>query len=203
MSEGPNLALALENRVERTPDRIFLSTPGSAPVSFREFNSRVNRLAHGLQKGSGVRSGECVALMSRNCDEYIVVSYALKKIGAIEAAINTDFRGPGLAHVLNLTNARVLVIEAELLEFVLASSRDLPDLRIVYVRGKGTDQALAASSPWCVASLEDVYSDNESDLSADLRNDISAILFHVRDHRTVKGVRALPALCASECGEPH
>jgi crotonobetaine/carnitine-CoA ligase len=153
-----NLATALEDRARRTPDRVFLATPGQAPVTFGEFNARANRLAHGLRAAVSVERGECVAIMSRNCNEFVECSYALKKLGAIEVAINTDFRGPGLAHMLNLTEARVLIVGADLVGAVEAIADDLPHLQDIRVIGE-------------------IDAGDDTNPPADWHHDIAAVLF--------------------------
>jgi crotonobetaine/carnitine-CoA ligase len=155
-----NLAGALEDRARRTPERVFLATPGQAPVTFGEFNARANRLAHGLRQGAAVASGECVAIMSRNGNAFLEASYALKKLGAIEVAINTDFRGPGLAHMLNLTAARVLLVGSDLRPAVDALADELPHLQEIFTVG---DPVL--------------YADEDTDPPAEAHNDIAAVLF--------------------------
>jgi crotonobetaine/carnitine-CoA ligase len=155
-----NLAGALEDRARRTPDRVFLATPGQAPVTFGEFNARANRLAHGLRDAVAIRSGECVAIMSGNGNAFIEASYALKKLGAIEVAINTDFRGPGLAHMLNLTAARVLIVGADLRAAVEAIADDLLHLQ----------EVLQIGDP-------QLYAADDRNPPADAHHEIASVLF--------------------------
>lgn len=164
-----NLATALEDRARRTPDRCFLATPGRPEVTFGEFNARANRLAHGLS--TWVSRGDCVAIMSHNCNAFVEASYALKKLGAIEVAVNTDFRGPGLAHMLNLTEARVLIVADDLLPAVEAIADDLPHLRDVFVIGDTT------SSKWNARALEDAHADDDTNPPATNHHDVASVLF--------------------------
>jgi acyl-CoA synthetase (AMP-forming)/AMP-acid ligase II len=122
MIAASDMAGALEKRARLTPERAFLVTPGHGTTTFGAFNRAVNRLAHGLQERLDLHIGEPVAIMMNNCDDFLVASYALKKLGAVEVAMNTDFRGPGLVHTLNLTQARVLIAGSDLLEHVIAVS---------------------------------------------------------------------------------
>ncbi len=176
MTGPPNLATALESRAQRTPDRVFLATPGMAPVTFQEFNASANRLAHGLRENAGIGSGDCVAIMMRNCNEFLVASYALKKLGAIEVAINTDFRGPGLAHTLNLTACRVLIAGADLVSYVGEVASDLPHLRQVLVAGECTAEDAGAPG-WSLGALAEAYAERDDDLPPDGHHEISAVLF--------------------------
>lgn len=84
-------------------------------VTYGAFDEEVNKVAHGLE-AIGVGQGHFVCLMLPNGLEYLLSSYALKKLGAVEVAINSEFRGPGLARMLNLTPARVLITASRFLE---------------------------------------------------------------------------------------
>ena len=84
-----DLASLLEERASELPDRAFLALAGGVRLTFGEFNREVNRVAHGLAEL--VRPGDRVACMLPNSLESLLVSYALKKLAAVEVAVNTDF----------------------------------------------------------------------------------------------------------------
>jgi crotonobetaine/carnitine-CoA ligase len=172
-----DLAAALETRARLTPGRTFLATPGQGSTTFGDFNRSVNRFAHGLRERFQLQTGQTVAIMMRNCDEFLVASYALKKLGVIEVAINTDFRGPGLVHTLNLTQAQVLIVGADLIEHVVAVADELPHLREIIVRGADDLQAVGGPDQWSVAALGDVYVERDDDLPSASRHRLSAVLF--------------------------
>lgn len=119
-----DLGTLLERRAEEVGDRPFIVMADDVRLTFGEFNERVNNLAHGLVD-AGVAPGDRVAIMLGNSLEFLLASYALKKLGAVEVAINTGFRGPGLAHVVNLTEARLLITQDE---FVMPIGAVLPEL---------------------------------------------------------------------------
>jgi crotonobetaine/carnitine-CoA ligase len=140
MGPHQDLTSVLEHRARETPGRPFLVMAADR-LSFGEFNQRVNRVAHGLRE-HGVGPGDRVAIMLSNSLEFLLASYALKKIGAVEVAINTGFRGPGLVHVVNLTEARLLLTEDEFVPALAQVREELTNLRAVAVVG---DTAAAAS----------------------------------------------------------
>jgi crotonobetaine/carnitine-CoA ligase len=125
-----DLGTLLEARADEVGDRPFLVMADDVRLTFAEFNERVNNLAHGLA-GAGVAPGDRVAIMLGNSLEFLLASFALKKIGAVEVAINTGFRGPGLVHVVNLTEARLLITEDEFVVALAAVLQELPHLRTV------------------------------------------------------------------------
>ena len=84
-------------------------------LSYEEFNARANRVAHwGRQLGLG--RGEVVALLMANRPEFLVTWAGLAKLGVITALINTNLSGRALRHALVTSNAKRLILGAELCE---------------------------------------------------------------------------------------
>ncbi|HET6998912.1 MAG TPA: AMP-binding protein [Solirubrobacterales bacterium] len=147
MSSRTDLATLLEQRAAEAPNRPFLVMAEQLRLTYGEFNERVNNLAHGLA-AEGVAAGDRVAIMLSNSLEFLLASYALKKLGAIEVAINTGFRGAGLVHVVNLTEARLMITEDEFVEPVAQVREKLEYLRTVAIVGE------SAAAPRALAGLE-------------------------------------------------
>ena len=100
----------LAERARTHADIPFLRFAG-AELSFAEVDAAVDGLARGLA-GLGVRARSLVAVILPNCPEFVLVWFASARLGAIEAPVNTAFRGPALAHLLELTEAEVLIVDA-------------------------------------------------------------------------------------------
>lgn len=153
MGERMTLSALLEQRAEREGDRSFLRMTG-LDLSFSEFNVRCNQVAHGLE-AFDVKQGEMVAVMLPNSLEFMLVWLALGKLGAVEAPINTSFRGPGLAHMLNLVGSRLLVVDDAYLDAIEGIADTLSDLRTLVVRGDA--EAAARRFPeWDVRPFSDL-----------------------------------------------
>ena len=60
--------------------------------SYRQLKDRVDPLAAFLAQ-RGVVAGDCVAVFMTNSPEMVVTLYALSKLGAVGALINTNLRG--------------------------------------------------------------------------------------------------------------
>jgi fatty-acyl-CoA synthase len=91
----------------RLPDREGLVF-GKSRYTFREVASRIDEAARRLI-AVGVRHGEHVALWLNNSDEWIFISFAVQKIGAVLVPINTRFRTRDLAYVLAQSDSRFLI----------------------------------------------------------------------------------------------
>jgi crotonobetaine/carnitine-CoA ligase len=170
-----DLAALLELRAEEDPGRPFLVMSDELRLGYGEFNERVNQVAHGLAEVQGVGSGDRVAVMLTNSLEFLLVSYALKKLGAVEVAINTGFRGPGLVHVVNLTEARLMVTEEEFVGPIAEVLDRLEHLRTVALVGPGDGAPLSGVE---VGGFDDLVSSRGSNPSREVRDtDLGTVLF--------------------------
>jgi fatty-acyl-CoA synthase len=76
--------------------------------SFTEMAAAVDRAAKGLM-AQGVDRGDHVALWLNNCAEWIFISFALAKVGAVQVPINTRFRTADLSYVLGQSDSTMLI----------------------------------------------------------------------------------------------
>ena len=85
---------------------------GDAALTWRDLLDRVDRTAT-LFLQLGVRPGECVAYQLPNCLEFVIVSLAALRIGAICCPLMPIFREREVAFCLRRSGARVLVVPDE------------------------------------------------------------------------------------------
>ncbi len=81
-------------------------------ISYSLFNETANRYSHLFQK-RGFIKGDIVALLMENRPEFLMVHAGLVKIGVIPALVNSSLKGEHLADMINITEARAMVIGAE------------------------------------------------------------------------------------------
>ena len=89
------------------PDREALVYP-SVRYSFAELEQEARLVARGLM-AVGVEPGERVALWATNVPEWVVLQFALAKIGAVLVTVNTSFRAKELDYLLRQCRARTVV----------------------------------------------------------------------------------------------
>jgi crotonobetaine/carnitine-CoA ligase len=82
-----------------------------------------------------VQPGAHVATLLPNCLEAALLPFAVARRGAVLAPVNTAFRAGVLAHVLDLSRAELLVMDAAFAGAVADVAPDLTYLRRVLVRG--------------------------------------------------------------------
>jgi fatty-acyl-CoA synthase len=81
----------------------------------KEFNRRVNRLAHAFQE-MGLRKGERVAALMANSHVFLEILFALSKIGGIMVPLNFRLATPELEYILNDSEPVMLIYSPEFLQ---------------------------------------------------------------------------------------
>ncbi|MEU2004093.1 AMP-binding protein [Rhodococcus sp. NPDC019627] len=108
-----NVGDSLTRAAWRRPEALAL-IDGDRRFTYREFNSWVNRVSHGLHR-HGLRSGDALALASGNCAEFLVTYYACAKLGLVCVPINLGWGTSEISYVLDHSAATAVVVETEFL----------------------------------------------------------------------------------------
>ena len=171
----PTLSEVLERRAVDRRDHSFLRMTG-LDLTYGEFNAQANRVGHGLSE-LGIFAGQQVSIMLPNSLEFMQAWFGLSKIGAVEAPVNTAFRGPGLAHMLNLTASPYLIVDETYLEAIESIADTLTDLKLLIIRGDA-DAAAARFPQWEARPFEVLMSDRDDNPGVPLRaSDLAMTLF--------------------------
>jgi fatty-acyl-CoA synthase len=94
------------------PNEVALRFGGES-ITWRELESRSDAIAFGLQ-GFGVRKGDRIAIMMLNCVEWIELTIAAWKVGALIVPLNVRFTATEVAYVVSDCAARLLVVDSSL-----------------------------------------------------------------------------------------
>ena len=121
-SGAPTCGPLIRAQAERIPDRPCLRFE-SETLTFAELNAAVNRTANCLRR-AGVSRGEPFAIMMENSPAMLAAEGAAGKLGAVGALVNTHLAGDALRHVLGISGARHLLVDAACTPAV-AALRDL------------------------------------------------------------------------------
>ena len=122
-----NLAHYLERSAAQFPDRIAVRHEGQT-VTYRELNTRCNRLAAGL-KQRGLSAGDRCALMMPNSIPTITAYNAIAKLGAVVIPINFLYREHELKHIFADSKPKAFIGAAPYLDEirpVLKATADTP-----------------------------------------------------------------------------
>lgn len=103
----------LASRARLTPSKLAaVEVSTGLRLSYRDFDTRVNRLAGFLQR-MGIGQGDRVALLAPNSVPYLEMLFAAGKIGAIFVPLNYRFSIGELSYVLNDCTPQLLLYYEE------------------------------------------------------------------------------------------
>ena len=113
----------------RQPGRLAIIGP-SARISYGELEALVGQAAGRLER-LGIGRGDRVALLLGNGAGFPIAFLAIQRLGAIAVPINIREQAPGIAYVLAMTEAKVVVHEASLAERLpTVGAADTPSGRV-------------------------------------------------------------------------
>jgi crotonobetaine/carnitine-CoA ligase len=153
----------LRDQARHIPDATFVKFEDEL-FSFAQTDRLVDQYARGLVQ-LGVERGITVAVMMDNGPEFVWLTFAISRVGGILVPINTAYRGTYLSHVVSHSQAKVLVIEAQWLDRVLAIEDKVPELQTVVVLG-GPEVQLKQTR---MVPLEDLVVRGSDDPSVELQ----------------------------------
>ena len=107
------LRYLLERLAAETPDKVFVQFDSGEAWTYEELRLRLVDRAIALQ-GLGVRQGEHVVSWFPNGPEALLMFLGLNYIGAVYVPINISYRGGLLAHVVENSDAKLIVAHSDL-----------------------------------------------------------------------------------------
>jgi crotonobetaine/carnitine-CoA ligase len=132
-----SVATVLDRRAEQYPDRVMMSIDG-VDVTFEQMRRRSCAAALALRDiGGGPGAG--VALFAGTCPEWVYFWLGAGRIGAVAAAVNTANKGDFLLHALRLSQAKVVVTDAERRPRVVEVADRLPGMASVVLHANSLD----------------------------------------------------------------
>lgn len=107
------LGYQLEHWAKQKPDEIAFMFYGGEQWSWRQTLEITQRAAKGLQS-LGVKKGDHVLSWQPNNKEAVLTWFGLNYLGAVYVPVNTAYKGNLLQHVVQLSDASIMVCHADL-----------------------------------------------------------------------------------------
>ena len=83
------------------PDRMaIIDIPNDRRISYVDFDDDVKRLANALKDQCGLRPGDRVAVLAKNCAEFMQVYYACGRAGFVTQPLNWRLGEDALSHII-------------------------------------------------------------------------------------------------------
>ncbi|MEM7293291.1 MAG: AMP-binding protein, partial [Pseudomonadota bacterium] len=130
-------AVMLRQSRER-PTKEFLQIDGRVISYLRAYN--IGCQVANFFAEFDVNNDDFVAVMLPNSMAFCECWFGVSLLGAVHVAVNTDYSGRFLEHVLNNSRARFMVIDAAYVDRLEAIASRLPHLERVFVVGDLPDQ---------------------------------------------------------------
>ena len=136
---GETIGENLRHTVERVPAREALVDRGHGyRASYQELWDATTKLAKALM-ARDIQKGDRVAIWAPNRFEWVLTQYATARIGAILVNINPAYKARELAHALNQSGTRLLLLSqgfrqtsyTALLDEVRAGCRELKEALVI------------------------------------------------------------------------
>src|SRR5437879_193884 len=127
------LAEVVRHHAAHRPSHIAVRHEHST-MTFAQLDARSTRCANGL-RAVGVRPGDRVAVLDRNCPEYLELAFGVGKIGAVLCGVNFRLAAREVTHILNDCGAQILFVGAEFVALIETIESELTAVRTVLVIG--------------------------------------------------------------------
>lgn len=124
MLRSVNVAQTLTRHAELQPDKIAVQDLTRA-MNYRQWNERACRLANAL-RGMGLAKGERFAVLAFNCIEWMEIYAAAAKAGLVAVPVNFRLVGAEIRYLIEDSGAKVLIVQADLLDRVEEIRAGLP-----------------------------------------------------------------------------
>lgn len=148
--EARSLANVLEDLARDSPQHPFVSDK-SGTLTYGDANRLADHLALELT-GRGLRPHDIVLLQLPNVREFVLVFFALHKIGVVPVMCLPAHRHSELAHFAQLTGAKALFFTPDYRGYdFLSMARELqksaPELQLLIATGHGTEPGITYLAP--------------------------------------------------------
>ncbi|MBE2223757.1 MAG: long-chain fatty acid--CoA ligase [Anaerolineae bacterium] len=133
----------LGRRAIYSPEKLAIIDAGKMPelrLTYRQWNERVNRLAHWLRHEAGIEKGDRVAILAKDGIEHLDCFFACGKLGAIHTALNWRLHWRETVAILENTTPKVLIYSSEFSGDVTKIQAAISySLFGVFLEGEGAD----------------------------------------------------------------
>jgi len=117
----------IARNARKFPDKEAL-VYGKIRLTYKQFNARVNRLAHAFLD-LGIKKGSKVAILAFNCNEFLEIYFALAKIGGVAVPLNFRLHVGELKYIINHSDAEAFIMGDAFTETVRGYQKDLPKIK--------------------------------------------------------------------------
>ena len=104
-------------------------------MTWREFDDKANRFAN-LLLSRGIKKGDKVAILLKNCLEWLPIYFGILKTGAVAVPLNFRYAAEEIKYCLELSEAAALVFGPEFIDRVETICDQIPIVKIRFFAGE-------------------------------------------------------------------
>jgi acyl-CoA synthetase (AMP-forming)/AMP-acid ligase II len=116
-----NLFTLLARTARTHPDAPALALGAQTLHRYGAFAGRAASISQALQRDLGVRAGDRVAIVAKNCPEYLEVLFACWHAGVVAVPVNSKLHPKELQYIFDDCGARIAFVTSELATGIPAS----------------------------------------------------------------------------------
>ena len=128
-----NLANLLMTSVRTFGNRPAASVGTQVYLTYQELAQRAASLAAGLNGKMGLVKGDHVAVIMKNCPQYLEILFGLWYAGLTAVPINAKLHPKEFAYILNHSRSKACFVTADLVDDVAPLATDLDKSRSYYL----------------------------------------------------------------------
>ena len=128
----------LARSVERSGDRAAFIFKDQE-MSYVELAETIERCAAGLSE-LGIGKGDTFGIVMRNCPEFVILSFALSRLGAVAVPVNSLEKAERIAYIFNDAEVKGCLTSKTFLRTIHDVQEMVPTLRHIFVRETGGDE---------------------------------------------------------------
>lgn len=181
----------LNNAVSQAPDKVAIIDKKSR-YTYKELHALVDRAALGLQQ-LGVEKGDVVSLQLPNWNEFIILHFAITRLGAITNPLIPIYREREIGYMVNAVQSKVIIIPDEFrgfnyVQMIQGLRPQWPFLKEVLVIGDNIPDDMKSIDVLLKTPWEEQFDVAELDKTDMHPNDVTEIIFTSGTTGNPKGV---------------
>ncbi|MCD5402172.1 AMP-binding protein [candidate division NPL-UPA2 bacterium] len=104
-------------------------------ISYIDFNRNANRFANALTR-HGIKKGDIIAIMLPNIPEFLYAFFGAQRAGVVVVTLNPMFKGGEIIHILNDSEAKLLVTLGSFVSIINEIRPEVPNLEHIVITGE-------------------------------------------------------------------
>ena len=124
--------------VERYGDKPAFIFKGET-TTFAQLADEIERCAAGLAE-LGIGKGDTFGIVMRNCPEFVILSFALSRLGAVAVPVNFLEKADRIAYIFNDAEVKGCLTSKDFLRTIREAKESVPTLEHIFLRDPGGDE---------------------------------------------------------------